>query len=185
MHSAKQAETKNTTLKMKIFLIGMMGSGKSFWTDKLARKLRLPKYDLDSLIQNVEDRSIQQIFDESGEEHFRKMETIVLKWFADRDEYILATGGGTPCFNDNMQWMNQEGLTIWLDETVQALLKRLIPEKSHRPLISKLSDKQLERYLAEKKEERRSFYSQAQFTLSGNDINEENLLSLIKENTNA
>jgi shikimate kinase len=170
---------------MKIFLIGMMGSGKSYWVDKLARKLKLPKYDLDSLIQNVEDRSIQQIFEESGEDHFRKMETIVLKWFADRDEYILSTGGGTPCFNGNMQWMNQEGLTIWLDEPVEVLLKRLIPEKSHRPLISKLSDKQLETYLEEKKEERRSFYSQAKCTLTGDDINERNLFSLIKENMNA
>lgn len=170
---------------MKIFLIGMMGSGKSYWMDKLARKLKLPKYDLDSLIQNVEDRSIQQIFDESGEEHFRKMESIVLKWFADRDEYILATGGGTPCFNDNMQWMNNEGLTIWLDEPVELLLKRLIPEKSQRPLISKLSDEKLKDFLEEKKKERRSFYSQAKFTLSGDEINEQHLLSLIKEYTDA
>jgi shikimate kinase len=170
---------------MKIFLIGMMGSGKSYWMNKLAKKLDLPKYDLDTLIEGVEDRTIKQIFNESGEAHFRKMESIVLKWFSDKDEFILATGGGTPCFHNNMEWMNSEGLTIWLDEPTDALIKRLIPEKAHRPLIAKLSDKKLGSYLEEKKEERRSFYSQAKIIISGDEINEANLLSLIKKNIHA
>jgi shikimate kinase len=170
---------------MKIFLIGMMGSGKSYWMNKLAKKLDTPKYDLDTLIEKVEDRTIQEIFRESGEDHFRKMESIVLKWFSDKDEFILATGGGTPCFHNNMEWMNQEGLTIWLDEPMEALVARLLPEKAHRPLIAKLSDKKLRSYLEEKKAERRSFYSQAKIIVSGDDITEANLLSLIKENSHA
>jgi shikimate kinase len=170
---------------MKIFLIGMMVSGKSYWMDKLAKNLNTPRYDLDLLIEKVEDRSIQQVFEESGEEHFRKMESIVLKWFGDRDEYILATGGGTPCFHDNMVWMNNEGLTIWLDEPVDILVERLIAEKAHRPLISGLNDNELRTYLEKKKEERMPFYTQAKCCVSGEDINEQNLLALIKENTNA
>ena len=170
---------------MKIFLIGMMGSGKSHWMEKLGRKLKVPRYDLDSLIEDVEDRSVTQIFKESGEEHFRKMESIVLKWFADREEFILATGGGTPCFHNNMEWMNNEGITIWIDEPTDILVERLLPERSHRPAISKLSEKKLRSYLEEKIAERKPFYSQAKFVVSGDDINEEYLLSLIKENTNA
>lgn len=170
---------------MKIFLIGMMGSGKSYWKDRLAKKLKLPKYDLDQLIEDVEDRTIQQIFEESGEDHFRKMESIVLKWFADKDEYILATGGGTPCFFDNMDWMNSQGITIWLDEDIDVLAERLIPEKAHRPLISELSDKKLKEFLEQKREERKSFYSRAQLTLQEKEISETNLLSMIKEKHNA
>ena len=170
---------------MKIFLVGMMGSGKSYWMDRLAKKLKIPRYDLDHLIEKVEDRSIQQIFEESGEEHFRKMESIVLKWFADKDEFILAIGGGAPCFHNNMEWMNKEGLTIWLDEPTDALIQRLVPEKTHRPLISALNDNELYSYLEEKKTERRKFYGQAKFIVSGNDINEAYLLSLIKDNSNA
>lgn len=163
----------------------MMGSGKSYWMNRLAKKLKLPKYDLDLLIEGVEDRTIQQIFKESGEEHFRKMESIVLKWFADKDEFILATGGGTPCFYNNMEWMNNEGLTIWLDEPTGALVERLMPERSHRPLIEKLSEEKLQSYLEEKKEQRKVFYSQAKIILCGNEISEANLLSAIKKNTDA
>jgi shikimate kinase len=170
---------------MKIFLIGMTGSGKSYWMDILAKKTRLPKYDLDLLVEGVEDRSIAQIFKESGEEHFRKMESIVLKWFGDKDEFLLATGGGTPCFFDNMEWMNQHGLTIWLDEPIDLLLERLIPEKKHRPLIAKLSNKKLRTWLEDKAAERNLIYSQAKFRLRGAEITEANLLSLIKTNANA
>ena len=170
---------------MKIFLLGMMGCGKSYWATKLSRKLKLPKYDLDQLIESVEDRSIQQIFKETGEEHFRKMESIVLKWFADKDEFILATGGGTPCYHNNMEWMNKEGITIWLDEPVEVLVKRLMPALSQRPLIANLTEEKLKVYLGKKTQERRSFYQQAKFTLSGASITESNLLSLIKENSYA
>lgn len=170
---------------MKIFLIGMMGSGKSYWKDRLAKKLKLPKYDLDQLIEEVEDRSIEQIFNESGEDHFRKMESIVLKWFADKDEYILATGGGTPCFFDNIDWMNSEGITIWIDEDIEALVKRLLPEKDHRPLIAKLSDKDLHTFLEEKRRERKQFYSKAKIVVNGKHITEANLIALIKEQKHA
>jgi shikimate kinase len=170
---------------MKVFLIGMMGSGKTYWMDRLGRKLKLPRYDLDKLIEGVEDRSIRQIFEESGEEHFRKMESIVLKWFADKDEFILSTGGGTPCYFDNIDWMNNEGITIWLDESISLLVERLLPEKAHRPLISHLEEQGLELFLENRKQQRVPFYSKAKFTLSGDAINEKNLLSLIKQNDNA
>jgi shikimate kinase len=166
---------------MKIFLVGMMGSGKNYWMDRLGRKLKLPKYDLDHLIEGVEDRKIQQIFGESGEDHFRKMESLVLRWFSDKDDFILATGGGTPCFYENMDWMNEQGITIWLDEATAILAERLIPEKAHRPLIAHLSNENLAAYLDAKKEEREIFYSKAKYKLSGDEITEENLLSLLNK----
>ena len=170
---------------MKIFLIGMMGCGKSYWMNKLSGKLKLPKYDLDQLIESVEDRSISQIFKESGEDHFRKMESIILKWFADKDEFILATGGGTPCYHNNIDWMNEQGITIFLDEPIDVLVERLIPEKKHRPLILKLNDKKLNTYLQEQKEERKKFYTKAKYSLQGDAITENNLMSLIKQHKNA
>ncbi len=163
----------------------MMGSGKSYWMNKLSARFKLPKYDLDQLIENVEDRTIAQIFKESGEDHFRKMESIVLKWFADKDEFILATGGGTPCYHNNMDWMNEQGITIFLDEPIDVLADRLTPEKRHRPLISKLSDKKLKSYLEEKINERNAIYTKAKYVLKGDDISEQNLLSLINKNTHA
>jgi shikimate kinase len=170
---------------MKIFLIGMMGSGKSYWMDKLGQKLKLHRYDLDQLVEEDEGRSIREIFEESGEDHFRKIESAILKRFSDKDDFILATGGGAPCYFDNMEWMNKEGITIWLDEDTDALVERLIPEKAHRPLISHLDNDQLKKYLEQKKEERKRFYSRAKFTLTGEAINEKNMLSLIKENDHA
>jgi len=166
---------------MKIFLIGMMGSGKSYWAERLGRKLQLPRFDLDQLIEDVEDRTISRIFEESGEDHFRKMESIVLKWFADRDAYILSTGGGTPCFHGNMEWMNNEGRTIWLDEDIATLAERLEKEKAHRPLIASLNQHQLQEYLAGKRQERHSFYAAAQHIVSGKDITESKLLSLLNQ----
>lgn len=170
---------------MKIFLIGMMGSGKTYWANRLAKKLDLQGYDLDRLVERVEDRTIEKIFAESGEDHFRKMESIVLKWFADKDDFILATGGGTPCYFDNMEWMNREGITIWLDESIDTLLKRLVPGKAHRPLIAALNDDEIGIYLEKKREERMSFYSQARFTLHEKEVTEKNMLSLINNKKDA
>ena len=166
---------------MKIFLVGMMGCGKSYWTSRLSKQLRIARYDLDQLVQEVEDRSILDIFRESGEEHFRKMESIVLRWFEDKDDFVLATGGGTPCHHDNMSWMNEHGVTIWLDEPVEVLAKRLLPEKEHRPLIASLSEDQLKAYLEAKIKEREPFYSQATHRLKKGQINEAALLAILKQ----
>ena len=83
---------------MKIFLIGLMGSGKSYWTKQLAKKYKTGGYDLDYLIEVKEEKTIAELFAEDGEEYFRKVESAVLKWFDQKKTYVLATGGGTPCF---------------------------------------------------------------------------------------
>jgi shikimate kinase len=155
---------------MKIFLVGLMGSGKSYWTKQLAKKHKTGGYDLDYLIEVKEEKTIAEIFTEDGEDYFRKVESTVLKWFAEKKTYVLATGGGAPCFFDNMAWMNKQGITIWLDEPLTAIAARLAPEKAHRPLIAKLSDSELIAFLEKQRADRLPFYSAAQIHLQDGEI---------------
>lgn len=166
---------------MKLFLIGMMGSGKSYWTKKLSKKLKIGGYDLDFLIESHEERTIAEIFEEDGEAYFRKTEAKLLRWFAEKKAFILATGGGTPCYEENMKWMNKQGVTVWIDEPVEVLAERLQPEKAHRPLIRDLSDDQIRSFLENKLAERRIFYEQATFHLQAKDINDASFAQILKQ----
>lgn len=168
-------------IKPKIFLVGMMGSGKSYWTKFLSKKLKTGGYDLDYLIESNEEKSIAEIFSEDGEEYFRKQESKILKWFKEKKSFVLGTGGGTPCYHDNMDWMNKNGLTIFIDPPISQLVERLIPEKSHRPLICDLTDEALVQFLIQKRNERLNFYEKAQIKLSDDAINEKQFLKIIKE----
>jgi shikimate kinase len=149
--------------KRGIFLVGMMGSGKSYWSKQLAATLHLQAFDLDEEIERHEKKFIAQIFAEKGEIYFRKTEAEMLRRFAEKEYFVLATGGGAPCFHHNMQWMNEQGLTIWLNEPVNVLFERLSVEKNHRPLIQNVSDGELKQFLTTKLAERKPFYEQATF----------------------
>jgi shikimate kinase len=166
---------------MKIFLIGMMGTGKTYWCKKLAKKLKAGGYDLDFLIESHEEKSISEIFAEEGEAYFRRAESKILHWFKEKKSFVLATGGGTPCFHDNMQWMNEQGITIWIDEPVEVLVARLQPEKEFRPLIKDLSDEALKQFLTDKLVQRYPFYQQATYHLHGNAISDAGFAKIIKQ----
>ncbi|MFN3299858.1 MAG: shikimate kinase [Sediminibacterium sp.] len=165
---------------MKVFLIGMMGSGKSFWKHRLSAKLKTGGYDLDSIIESVEEKSIAELFEEEGEISFRKKEAKLLRWFGEKKSFVLATGGGTPCFHQNIEWMNQQGITIWLDESVDVIVERLVTEMDHRPLLKNLSINDLHSFIQNKLNERIPFYNQAKYKLSGTEINLKNLTANIK-----
>ncbi|MBP7939994.1 MAG: shikimate kinase, partial [Sediminibacterium sp.] len=120
----------------RIFLIGMMGAGKSHWLKQMAKWNKSVGYDLDALIEMNEEKTIAEIFSEDGEAHFRKAESKILKWFKEKKKYVVATGGGTACFQENMDFMKKEGVVIWLDESVEVLVKRLASAKADRPLIA-------------------------------------------------
>ena len=165
----------------KIFLIGLMGSGKSFWSKKMAKWIKSAGYDLDDLIVMNEEKTIAEIFAEDGEEYFRKTESKLLKWFKEKKKYVLATGGGAPCFNDNMQWMKKEGVVIWLDESVEILVQRLIKEKAHRPLIAHLDEDGIATFLQQQLVNRFSFYQQAHYRISSDEIVESVLKKLIQK----
>ena len=166
---------------MKLFLLGMMGSGKSYWSKELSKKLKCGGYDLDFLIESNEEKTISEIFADDGEEYFRKTEAKILRWFGEKKIFVLATGGGTPCFHANMEWMNKTGITIWIDESIDVLAERLAPEKEHRPLIRNLNNNELKDFLSNKLEERKPFYSQSKIHLQEKDIQLKNILQLVKE----
>lgn len=181
-----KTKLSSTTLKpdahpVKVFLIGMMGSGKSYWAEKLKKKLKLAAYDLDNLVEMIEERTIAEIFEQSGEEYFRKEEAKMLRLFKEKKQFILSCGGGTPCYGDNIQWMNKNGITIWIDEPVDVLTQRLLPEKEHRPLIRNQDPSSLNDFLSTRLKERSAYYSQAQYTLSGIQITESNFIKIIKQ----
>ena len=165
----------------KIFLVGMMGSGKSFWTKKMAKWIKSAGYDLDSLIEIKKEKTITEIFSEDGEDYFRKTETKILKWFKEKKKYVLATGGGTPCNQENIDFMKKEGIVIWLDEPIEVLVSRLEEGKEHRPLIANLTNEQLGSFLQTKLLERQPFYQQANYKLTGDKITEAALKKIIKD----
>jgi len=167
--------------RSKIFLIGMMGSGKTFWSKKLSIKLKTAAYDLDNLVEIMEERSISEIFKQSGEDFFRKEESKMLKLFGQKKSYILSCGGGTPCYYDNLEWMNKTGITIWLDEPIEVLANRLATEKHLRPLIKTLKDDELAPFLEEKLADRLPFYCNAAYRLSGVQITESNLINIVQD----
>jgi len=164
----------------KIFLIGLMGSGKSFWAAKIANALTIPFFDLDAEVERNEKQSITTIFETEGQDEFRRKEAEALRAFANYDAFILSTGGGTPCFNDNMQWMNEHGITIWLDESLDIIAERLKGERAHRPLVSGLHERGVKEFLSNMLMNRRAYYEQAKFHLAGVEINEENFVKIIR-----
>ena len=165
----------------KVFLIGMMGSGKSYWTKKISKWIKSAGYDLDSLIEMNEEKTISEIFSEDGEDYFRKTESKLLKWFKEKKKYVLATGGGTPCSQENMDFMKKEGVVIWLDESIEVLTQRLLAEKAKRPLIATIEDAKLAEFLQNKMLERTPYYQQAHYRLSSDQITEAGLKKIIQK----
>ncbi len=166
--------------QLRIFLIGMMGSGKSYWSERLKKKLKVPAYDLDALVEMMEEKSITEMFTQDGEEYFRNQEAKMLRLFSEKKSFILSCGGGTPCFKNNMEWMNRNGITIFLDEPIEVLSQRLSIGQSHRPLIKDLTEAELETFLSKKLVERLPFYSLATLHLQANQITEQQLVKKIK-----
>ena len=154
---------------MKIFLIGFMGSGKTYWGNKLSASAGIPFYDLDALIEAKAASSIQRIFSDSGEDHFRKIEQETLYQSLQLGIAIVATGGGTPCFFDNMSWMNHHGCTVYLRIPAPILAERLKHEQQFRPLLAKVEAHLLERHIEILLAQREPFYQQASIILEYHD----------------
>lgn len=146
---------------MKIVLIGYMGSGKSTIGQQLAKSLNYNFIDLDQAIENEEEQSISEIFSKKGEIYFRKKERKVLETIlAATSNIVLATGGGTPCFGNNMGFMEsvEDSTTIYLKTSNEVLTERLFNEKKKRPLIAHLESKKLLNDFIRKHLFERSFY---------------------------
>ena len=165
---------------MKIFLIGFMGCGKTHWGKEISRKMKIPFFDLDAKIEESEGKTIEEIFEEKGEEYFRHLEKEVLYLITEsHDTFVMATGGGTPCFFNNVDYLKKHGTVIWINCSVDCLYKRLVIEKERRPLISKIPIEQLRTYIVKKFSNRKIFYQQANIILNEDDINVDQVLDKI------
>lgn len=165
---------------MKLFLIGFMGCGKSRMGKELSAKLNRPLIDLDTLIEHTQHASIPELFAKYSEHKFREIERDTLQNSAIADDAIVSTGGGAPCFFDNMEWMNHHGLTIFLDPPIKVLADRLIHAKTERPLIKGKSFDELILFIEEKLNERRPFYEQAKINLKDISLTPEKILTEIE-----
>ncbi len=148
-----------------IFLIGFMGSGKTHWGNIWAKQKGIAFFDLDKIIEEEENETIAGIFETKGEVYFRKKETEILKRFEKEDNYILACGGGAPCYYDNIKWMNENGTTIYLSATPKYIYDRVVVEKDKRPLLKNLNQDELFLFIEQKLKEREPFYKLAKITL--------------------
>ncbi|HJN63415.1 MAG TPA: shikimate kinase [Flavobacteriales bacterium] len=164
---------------MRIFLIGFMGCGKSTIGKKLAEALSCKFIDLDKYIEGKTGESIQQIFKEKEEKYFRVLETESLMEICKSDNLVIATGGGTPCFFDNMQRILDKGICIYLKMEANNLAKRLSKERSKRPLIKNLTKKYLVNFIRKKLVEREVFYNKANHIIQGKNISEKDIIKLI------
>ena len=157
-----------------------MGSGKSYWGRKLSEKLNLPFFDLDEQVVSHEEKSVSEIFSTHGEEYFRLQEKNTLNLLTvSHDSFIIATGGGTPCYFNNIEYMNNSGTTVWINTSPDELFKRLIKEKPKRPLISELSDEQLHTFILKKYSDRRIYYEQADMIINDEPIELDTLIQKI------
>ncbi len=164
---------------MKIFLIGFMGSGKSTLGRKLSVALKLTFIDLDTFLEEKYFRTIPQIFAEEGEDAFRRKERKVLEEVSAFDDVIVATGGGAPCFFDNMELMNNTGFCIFLDVAPKSLVSRLIHAKTERPLIKGKTPEELQQFIDATMVRRRPFYEKARYILKGEEISPEQVIELV------
>lgn len=151
-----------------LFLVGFMGAGKSYWGQKIASRKNLPFIDLDSRIEDQTGKSVPELFQELGADGFRILEQQVLHGLEDLPSAIIATGGGTPCYFDNLAWMKQHGRTVYLDVPLPVLLERLSCERQGRPLLAKLSEAEFPVFVEQRLAERAPIYVQSDVVLEYN-----------------
>ncbi len=165
---------------MRIFLIGMPGSGKTTIGKSLARALDYHFVDTDELIIQKESKSIDLIFKDHGESYFRETERTVLKELTSSEDIVIATGGGTPCFFDNIELMNKTGITIFLDVPVESLFQRINAGKNkNRPMVQGKNEQELKAFIQEKYGHRSQFYQQARIKLKGDAIDYKDVIAAV------
>ncbi len=164
---------------MNIFLIGFMGCGKSTLAKRLAAKTGYQLVDLDHEIEKKIGQTVVSFFAEHGEPAFREFEQATLKALGTGNNKVVATGGGTPCYFDNMEWMNENGHTIYIEMQPQALVKRLENGKAKRPLIKDFSEKELLHFIEQKLSERDPFYKKAKSIVNGINLTVDDLQPIL------
>lgn len=166
----KQLQNKGNTKQntLRILLIGYMGAGKTTIGKALSDEMNIPFYDLDWYIEARMHRNIKQLFEERGEEGFRKIEQAMLHEVAENENVIIACGGGTPCFFDNMDYMNRQGTTVYLKAIPEVLYAHLKMGKTIRPLLLGKTEEEIGQLIVRQVAERESCYLKAKYVLNIN-----------------
>ena len=157
---------------MKIFILGLPGSGKTYLGQQVATSLHTSFVDLDVEIERVERLTIPEIFEKMKEDHFRKVESAILRrWCLSTHDIVMATGGGTPCYFGNMDIINQSGISIFLDVPSDLIAHRLQQtDLTQRPLFARIPAESMKEHIEFMRSGRLEFYGQAHFTSSGEGI---------------
>ena len=166
-------------MEKNLTLTGMMGVGKTTIGKRLAKKLNYAFVDIDKIIEKQEGESISSIFKNKGEDYFRKLETRCLKELLKFKSCVISCGGGTPCFNKNMEIITLAGASIYIKLSPTVLFNRLKLEKDQRPLIADMEDSKMFSYIQKKLNERKIFYEKAEFIFSADSEKDESIISLI------
>lgn len=167
---------------MRIFLTGYMGCGKSTIGRKIAALLGINFIDLDKYIEERNFKSVPDIFAQEGEPAFRAKERQALQEVVLFEEVVVGTGGGAPCFFDNMELMNEAGITIYLAPDNETLANRLLKSKTERPLIAGKSREELLQFIGQALEKRSPFYEKSKIIIRGkSDVQPIEVLDLINE----
>ncbi|MFT5858795.1 MAG: shikimate kinase [Flavobacteriaceae bacterium] len=159
----------------RVILIGFMGSGKTTLGKEVAKRMGIPFIDSDQEIETHFKKSIGDIFTENGESFFRTLETEYIEALDLRDDFVLATGGGMPCFGRNMELLNELGTTFYLNLSAKELEHRLYNAKTPRPLIEGLDEDELLPFIEERLNRREEYYRQSTVNLSPEEQNAESI----------
>lgn len=180
--------------RMVVFLIGFMGSGKTWMGRRLASLIGVPWRDLDQVIETNEGRAIVDIFKTDGESYFRARERYWLEQVTaelissapsstgqNTDPVaVVSTGGGAPCFGDNMDWMNRHGITVWLNPPLETLLDRLERENQHRPVLEGRRGEALRELVTARLEQRDPYYRQAGIVIGSSHPDPSEIIEMIR-----
>jgi shikimate kinase len=161
---------------MLIFIIGYMGAGKTTLGKLLAERLNYHFYDMDDMFEISSGYSILNYFEKFGEDAFRHREREILLNHLDDRQTVIATGGGTACYADNMKIMNEKGITIYINTGFETILKRLAGKIHYRPMLKNISPEQLPLFIREHMKARHEFYSKAVIKVDGEAVDMDELL---------
>jgi shikimate kinase len=167
-----------------VYIIGFMGSGKTTTGKKLASMLGWSFIDLDKKIEEHAGTKIPEIFSRYGEDYFRKIESEVLRKMKVQTNTVISTGGGAPCHDDNMDFMLETGLTIYLKLTSAQLKRRLSESKGERPLLKGVNKEDLQSFIENRLTFREKYYCRAEIQIESFEMDYAFLHSMVKKNLN-